>query len=97
MQFNLEKTQADVPVSLRHGSRELPLGRYLRGKLRQIVDKEKPVGQNEKQKAEMQELLTASRLSTSHPSLKSQSVLRSQQAALTQQARAKIYSKRKKL
>lgn len=34
MQFNLEDLQGDVPSSLRHGSRLLPLGRYLRRKLR---------------------------------------------------------------
>lgn len=34
MDFNLDTSQADVPVSLRHGSRMLPLGRFLRRKLR---------------------------------------------------------------
>lgn len=40
LKFNLETTQADVPVSLRHGTRQLPLGRYLTGKLRQYVGKD---------------------------------------------------------
>lgn len=40
MQFNLENSQADVPVSLRHGSRELPLGRYLRRSLRKMVGRD---------------------------------------------------------
>lgn len=40
MRFNLENTQADVPVSLRHGSKTLPLGRYLRRKLRTMVGKD---------------------------------------------------------
>lgn len=39
MQFNLEDRQADVPVSLAHGTRKLPLGRYLRRKLRSYVGK----------------------------------------------------------
>lgn len=34
MQFNLEKTQPDVPSALRHGGRTFPLGRYLRRRLR---------------------------------------------------------------
>lgn len=37
LNFNLEETQADVPSSLRHGSRLLPLGRYLHRKLREYV------------------------------------------------------------
>lgn len=34
LEFNLEEREADVPSALRHGSRVLPLGRYLRRKLR---------------------------------------------------------------
>lgn len=45
MQFNLEETQVDVPSSLRHGSRLLPLGRYLRRKLRQYVGKDEKTPQ----------------------------------------------------
>lgn len=40
LEFNLENTQDDVPSSLRHGSRNLPLGRYLRRRLRTLVGKE---------------------------------------------------------
>lgn len=45
MQFNLDTTQTDIPVSLRHGSRELPLGRYLRRKLRLMVGKDEKTPQ----------------------------------------------------
>lgn len=34
LQFNLEDLQGDVPSALRHGNRLMPLGRYLRRKLR---------------------------------------------------------------
>lgn len=34
MQWKLEESQVDVPVALRHGAKELPLGRYLRRLLR---------------------------------------------------------------
>jgi len=37
MRYSLEM-RGDVPVTLRHGDRMLPLGRYLRGKLREMVD-----------------------------------------------------------
>lgn len=37
MALNLDVTQADVPSSLRHGKRLLPLGRYLKRRLRQRI------------------------------------------------------------
>lgn len=40
MEFDLDTTQADVPSALRHGSRELPLGRYLQRRLRERVGKD---------------------------------------------------------
>lgn len=40
MQFNLEETQADVPSALRHGKRLLPLGRYLKQRLRLYCGKD---------------------------------------------------------
>lgn len=40
MQFDLDTREADVPSALRHGSRTLPLGRYLRRYLRTLVGKD---------------------------------------------------------
>lgn len=40
MQFNLDQTQPDVPSALRHGQRLMPLGRYLKGKLRTMIGKD---------------------------------------------------------
>ena len=37
MRWKLERTSEDVPVALRHGSAELPLGRYFRRRLREQV------------------------------------------------------------
>lgn len=45
MEFNLESAQSDVPSALRHGTRELPLGRYLRRKLRLMVGKDEKISQ----------------------------------------------------
>lgn len=45
LEFNLEDSQTDVPSALRHGSRLMPLGRYLRGKLREAVGKDKKAPQ----------------------------------------------------
>lgn len=41
MEFNLGHTQSDVPVTLRHGSKQLPLGRYLRMKYREYIGRDK--------------------------------------------------------
>ena len=40
-EFDLGNTEADVPSSLRHGKKLLPLGRYLRGRLRVLLGKDK--------------------------------------------------------
>lgn len=40
LEFDLEQTQTDVPSSLRHGSREMPLGRYLQQRLRVLVGRD---------------------------------------------------------
>lgn len=41
MRFNFDTSQADVPSALRHGKKELPLGRYLRQQLRMKIGKDK--------------------------------------------------------
>lgn len=38
--LDLDLTQADVPSALRHGNKILPLGRYLRRKLRVMLGKD---------------------------------------------------------
>lgn len=43
LEFNLDKTQIDVPSSLRHGKKILPLGRYLQKRLRELVGKSQDV------------------------------------------------------
>lgn len=40
LRFNLDE-RADVPSALNHGKRQLPLGRYLQGRLREMNGKEK--------------------------------------------------------
>lgn len=37
---NLHETMMDVPTALRHGNKHYPLGRYLRGKLREMVGRD---------------------------------------------------------
>lgn len=37
MSHGLDETLVDVPMTLRHGSQEMPLGRYLRRRLREVI------------------------------------------------------------
>lgn len=55
-QFNLEDREADVPSALRHGSRLLPLDRYLRRRMRKALgrDEKTPEAALAEVKAEMQ-------------------------------------------
>lgn len=46
MEFDLADTEGDVPSSLRHGKRLMPLGRYLRRKLRTYVGMEEKAPQH---------------------------------------------------
>lgn len=63
LQYNLED-RPDVPIVLDHGKKSLPLGRHLRGKLREFIgrDKKAPPEVLEKWIAEMSELSASARL-----------------------------------
>lgn len=97
--LNLEKTQPDVPSGLRHGSRTLPLGRYLRRKLRLLIGKEAnaPQSEIEKYKAEMLPLLKAAILDPDNPSLKGQLIEKYKGKILSLEAKDKIFKQRKKI
>lgn len=58
LQYDLEKDMEDVPARLRHGTAMYPLGRYLRGKLRELIGRENvtPPEALEKLREEMSEL-----------------------------------------
>lgn len=45
LSLGLEESQVDVPSTLRHGKRLLPLGRFMKGKLREMVGREKTAPQ----------------------------------------------------
>lgn len=62
--LGLGSSQADVPVSLRHGSRQLPLGRYLRRRLRRLIgrDEKCPPEVLEQLAEEMRPVLEAAQL-----------------------------------
>lgn len=97
MQFNLDTTQGDVPVTLRHGSRELPLGRYLRKKLREYIghDPETPPEVIQALAEKMSPLLAAARTSKEAPSLKEQILKQYAGERAAFHARSKLFNKRK--
>lgn len=62
LEHNLENKLEDVPVTLQHGKKVYPLGRYLRRTLRTMIGREKntPASVIQKAEAEMQPLREAS-------------------------------------
>lgn len=97
LQFNLEQTQVDVPSTLRHGSREMPLGRYLTKRLRKLT------GRDEKAPQEIidqiQSELSAVRETAFNNSVSFASALKEANAPLVAsfKARQKIYERKKSL
>lgn len=99
LQFNLDQSEADVPSALRHGSRMLPLGRYLKRRLRELIGKEAnaPQALLESLAAEMLPLRIAAKTDKDAPSLKHQVLQANQGRAAQRLARARLYKGRKSL
>lgn len=74
LKFNLDERMGDVPVTLRHGSRELPLGRYLRRKMREYLgrDPKCPEDVIREVSEKMLPLRLAARASKTSPTFKAQ-------------------------
>lgn len=96
MRYDLEKTMSDVPDSLRHGKRVMPLGRYLRGKLREAMgrDKKAPQATLDKMAEEMRELRTVA--FDNSTSFREEIVKASEQQRKNSAARRAIAYQRKK-
>lgn len=90
--FNLDQSQPDVPSALRHGGRLLPLGRYLRRKLRAQLGKEESAPPFID--PEMFELRVAARNDPENPSFKSHVINNGNQKALNAMAKAKMKGKK---
>ena len=97
MKYNLETPEGDVPSSLMHGTRKLPLGNYLTKRLRKMVgrDEKAPQGVLDKIKSELQPL-RESAFDASRP-LKEEIVKANDQAVKNMEARQKIFKQRKQL
>lgn len=100
MQFNLEDSaQGDVPSSLRHGTRMMPLGRYLTRRLRTRVGKEANAPQEtiSARALELLPMFKAARASKENPSAVFHLVEAAKSKVASQLARLKIRKQRKSL
>lgn len=90
-------SQADVPVSLRHGAKTLPLGRYLRKRLREMIgrDGKAPEEAIKKIEEELFPLRMAARSSSEAPSVASQIVIANAGAVANFESRQRLQRKRK--
>lgn len=97
--YELDSTLDDVPFVLMHGQKTLPLGRYLRQRLRTLIGKEKnaPQAAMDKLSQELLPLRLAARASSENPSLKAAVVASTAGRVASMEARQKIYRKRKSL
>lgn len=85
----------DVPTSLQHGARQLPLGRYLRRRLRKLTghDESAPETTIQKLQDELQPLRQAA--FDNSRSFKKEVINDANQKVLNQETRAKIFKQRK--
>lgn len=97
MKFDLVDSESDVPSTLRHGGRILPLGRYLTKRLRKMVGKDEKAPQEtlDKLKAELQPLRDTA--FENSRSLKKEIIKAGDQAVKNMEARSKIFKQRKTL
>lgn len=98
MRFNLDASESDVPVTLRHGSRKLPLGRFLRSKLREFAGVEVSSDSARQDVFErLQHLLEAAKDSSDDPSFRSHVIKAGDQKVRNMQSRLDVHKKEKKL
>lgn len=101
MTYDLDEKLADVPNVLRHASvgKKMPLGRYLRGNLREMIGKDKNATEAGLQEylSEMRALQDAARVDTEAPTLKAQILKRYGQKIASLEAKSKIFKQRSSL
>lgn len=98
LQFNRE-TDADVPTSLAHGRKLLPLGRYLRSRLRVMIGKDGKISQEamDELSQEMRVLRLAARNDKENPSVASHIMLANEGKYNSFEAKSRIFKKEKRL
>lgn len=97
--LGLDKSQPDVPSALRHGAKTLPLGRYLRRKLRLLIGQPEsaPDAVLQEQAEQMLDLYKATLNAEEVTSFKQAAINASKQAILNMETRSKIFKQRKSL
>lgn len=92
MRYELEEKLTDVPSQLQHGMKRLPLGRYLRGKLREMVGRDARASQAvvDAIAEELLPLRLAAKASEENPSLKARIVEANEQPRRNAEARMKL-------
>lgn len=96
---DLDQTEGDVPVSLRHGSRQLPLGRYLRKKLRVAIGRDEKTPQHiiDEQNALMQDVYLRHKSDPDFISIKRSYIEENQGKNDSQASLDKIHTRKKSL
>lgn len=89
--------EGDVPVTLSHGKTQRILGRYLRKKLRAMMGRDEKAPPNVVQEKEVRDLYVASLKNPQFVSIKTVLTAQSDGLVASQEARAKIFAKRKTL
>lgn len=90
-------TEGDVPTSLKHGSKNLPLGRYLRSKLREELGFETTGGQKKPEEKRYEEMSNLLEASGSRSRYLSEKPFVEYQKILQVEGKAKIWKKKGKL
>lgn len=95
--LGLKGELTDVPHQLQHGTRKLPLGRYLRRKLRPLVGLDEAAPESTIQAAqEALQPLRQAAFDNSRP-FKEEVIRDADQKVLNQEARSKIFKQRRTL
>lgn len=95
LRYDLEEKYQDVPGALRHGKKIMPLGRYLRGKLREMVGKDAkaPQATLDQIKEELRPVRESA--FNSSRSFKDEIVKANEQAVLNMESRRAIFKSKK--
>lgn len=99
LKYELDLSMDDVPESLAHGMKKLPLGRYLRSNLRKMIGRSEnaPQAVYDKMAAELYPLRMAARASSEKPGLTAHVLERYKGRVAGFEARQKLYKKEKSL
>jgi len=94
----LLNAQPDVPSGLRVGSKVLPLGRYLRKRLRVLVGRDDKAPQEAKDQyfLELLPLLEAAKSDSENISLRSQILAKHRQQVLNSKSKSRLFTQRRK-